>query len=173
MIRPPSAQRPWDAFVTSSTEGAIVRPPAAPSDGATPEEVEAFKVAFEEWASKIRAARDTGDWSPVIVANEQPTRFTLDQLDPEAWRELQARAQLPADCDRRIEYAVLLMLLFRLAIRSISGWDKIEREPDPNWNNWMMAPRRLVAQLDTLDKSIVGEIGALVLDRLAGGRPLS
>lgn len=173
MIKPPSIQRSWDAFTTSRHEPAIIKPPEDLPADATNEQRDQYKRDLEDWGAKIRSARDTGRWESVVVEGQQPTRFTLDQVHPEAWREVQSRAMLPDDCERKIDPAVVYVLLFRLALRSISGWDKIERMPDPAWSNWNMAPLSVVAQLDAVDPSIVAELGALVLLRLVGDRPLS
>lgn len=151
----------------------MIRPPVSPGDTATDEEREAFKQAVEEYVTKIRSARDTGDWTKVIIEGQVPTKFTLEQVDRNVWRELMDRAILPADSPRHIGQVTLNSLLFRLAVRAISGFDKFERLPDPRWDNWTMAPAALVSQLDSIDESIVGEIGAEVFRRLQGIRPHS
>jgi len=173
VIKPPSLQRTWDAFTTSKHEPAIIRPPADLGGDATQEQRDQHAKDVDEWAAKILAARDTGQWGPVTVEGQQPTRFTLDQVNPEVWREIHSRASLPDDCERKLDRLVVYALLFRLALRGISGWDRIERQPDPAWSNWTMAPLSVVAHLDAVDPFIVSEIGLLVLARLAGERPLS
>ena len=171
MIRPPSSQRSWDAFTTA--DPAIIQPPERPGDDASEADRVAHIEAASAWASKIKSARDTGDWSPIVLEGQQPTKFTLGHVDRNVWRTIQDRATLPADNPRHIGQVVLFALLFRLSVRAIAGWDKFERLPDAAWDNWTMAPADLVNKLDEINPAIVGELGMEVFKRLAGVSPLS
>jgi hypothetical protein len=166
MIRPPSNQRSFDLFVTC--DPAIIKAPQRPAD---PDD--SYKAALEEYIAKIKAARETGDWKPVVIDGQQPTKFTMGQVDRNIWRAVMDRAVLPGDSPRHIGQVSLNALLFRLSCRSIAGWDKFERHPDPGWDNWTMAPASLVSQLDEIDPSIVGELGFEVFRRLQGITPLA
>ncbi len=166
MIRPPSAVRDFDAFF--SGDSAFTQPPADPPDDASDDAKKAHKEAVEGYIAKLRAARETGDWKPLLIEGQTPTKFVLRQVDRNIWREIMDRAVLPGDSPRHIGQVTLNALLFRLACISIAGWDKFERLPDAKWDLWSMAPASLVTQLDEIDPRIVGEIGSLVFERLRG-----
>ncbi len=161
MIRPPSAQRDWDAFF--SGDSAFVQPPTL-DDPPTDEQ----KSALEQYAAKLTTARETGDWKPLLIEGQAPTKFVMRQVDRNVWRSIMDRAVLPGDSPRHIGQVSLNALLFRLACVSVVGWDKFERQPDPSWEFWAMAPAKLVTDLDEIDPRIVGEIGSLVFERLRG-----
>jgi hypothetical protein len=162
MIRPPSLQRSWDAFVTS--DSAIIPAPKR-DDAASDEE---HKTALEAWIAKIRAARETADWKPVIVEGQSPTKFVMGQVDRNIWRSVMDRAVLSPDSPRHIGQIALNALLFRLSVREVPEFKKFERTPDASWDMWVMAPASLVNELDEVDPSIVGELGSEVLRRLQG-----
>lgn len=166
MIRAPSLQRPYDLFVTC--DPAVIQPPKLEG-----EPTDEFRAEVEQYVQKIKTARETGDWSAVLRPDQVPTKFTLGQIDRNVWRAIIDRGTLPADNPRHIGHAVVRALLFRLAIRSISGFDKFDRLPDPAWDNWVMAPASLVTQLDEVDASIIGELGNEIMRRLQGVDPLS
>jgi hypothetical protein len=159
MIRLPSLQKTWSMFVTCDL--AIVKRPAA-DDAA----------ALADWQAKIKAARETGDWTPVTVDGQQPTKFQMGQVDRNVWRVIQDRATLTPGTHGHIGFVQLAALLFRLSIRDINGLDlKIERAVDPEWG-WLMASPAIVNALDEADPSIVGELGMEVFNRLRGLSPL-
>jgi hypothetical protein len=166
MIRSPSVVRDWDAFF--SGDPAFTQPPK--SEG---EPTDADKEAAESYIAALKAARETGDWKPLLVDGQTPTKFVMRQVDRNIWRAIMDRAVLPGDSPRHIGQVSLNALLFRLSIKEVVGWDKFDRQSDPNWDFWTMAPASLVTQLDEIDPRIVGEIGSLVFERLRGVRPLS
>lgn len=170
MIRLPSLQRAWSAFVTS--DPAIIKRPADPGDAASEDEQKQYAVELAEWQAKIKAARETGDWAPVTLPDQQPTRFQLQQVDRNVWRTIQDRATLRPGTPGCIGFVQLTALLFRLAIKDINGLDlKIERAVDPEWG-WVMASPAIVNALDEADPSIIGELGLEVFNRLRGLSPL-
>ncbi len=172
-LKPPSISKPWDEFV--SIDPAFVQMPKIPPSTATDEEIAAFKAAFAEYAAGLKAARETGDWTPMLVAGKtlaDATRFTLGQIDGNIWRELIDRNTLPADSSRRIGGSVLRALLVRLAIKAISGCElKIERTLDEEYGE-VMAQAEVIDMLDKENPSIVGELGTVIAERLRGVRPL-
>jgi hypothetical protein len=160
MIRTPSAQKPWDVFVTCDS---AITP--APDDKDSAE--------YKAWQVKIKSALETGNWSEVVVEGQDPTKFTLGHVDRNIWRAVMDRAQLPVSSALRIGEIAMSALLFRLAIQSISGFATFKRVPDRNWDGWVMAPASIITDLDSVDPSIVGEISGIVFRRLAGIDPLS
>lgn len=171
MISPPSQQRDYDAFF--SGDPAFVQPPSLPSGEVSEAAQKAYEDDLAQYLVKLKAAQETGDWKPLLLDGQSATKFVLRQVDRNVWRAIMDRAVLPGDSPRHIGQVILNALLFRLAIKEIVGWDKIERQRDPAWDNWVMAPASLITHLDEIDPRIVGEIGALVFDRLRGVRPLS
>lgn len=171
IIRPPSQQKPWDVYC--SKDSAFKQPPKPPADDASDEERAEYLVTIEKYRATLKACQQTGDWSSLLVEGGQPVKFTLGPVPGSVWRAIIDRSILPVDSHRRIGPVMLRSLLFRLSVKSIAGWDKFERLPDPAWDNWTMAPASVAEQLDEIDPSIVGEIGDVILDRLQGGRPLS
>jgi hypothetical protein len=170
ITRLPSAQKPDDAHV--SIDPAFRQPPADPGEKATDEERAQYKEARADYDAKLTAARDTGDWKPLLIEGQTPTKFVLKKVDRNVWRALMDRAMLPVDSARYIGQVMMNALLFRLAVVSISDFDKFDRAPDPQWDGWEMADAKLVTQLDEISTAIVGEVGGAVFRRLQGVRPL-
>lgn len=162
IIRPPSQQRQWDTHV--SIDPAFKQAP--------PKDSETYADDLAAYAVLLANARDSGDWSKLAIEGQSPTKFVLGQVDRNIWRAIMDRAVLPGDSPRHIGQVTLYALLFRLSIKSIVGWDKIERSPDFAWDGWVMAPADLVTTLDEIDPRIVGELGLEVFGRLRGVRPL-
>lgn len=170
IIRPPSAQKQWDAHV--SIDPAFKQAPTKPGEDASDETKEAYKSDSVAYAVTLGNAKDSGDWSKLAIEGQAPTKFVLGQVDRNIWRAIMDRAVLPESSTLRIGQVTLYALLFRLSIKSIVGWEKIERTPDYSWDGWVMAPADLVSTLDEIDPRIVGELGLEVFGRLRGVRPL-
>ena len=171
-FRPPSNQRQYDTY--SSLDPAFIQAPPVPGENATDDE----KRAAEDYLAKLKAAKQTGDWSPMLAPGKtlaDATKFVLGQVDRNVWRAIMDRAgQLPPDSPRFIGFSTLQSLLFRLALKSVVGFGdvKVERLPDPQWDNWTMAQSSIVTMFDELNPLIVGEIGIGILNRLKGDDPL-
>lgn len=168
IIRPPSSQKSWDTYC--SKDSAFKQPPKPPGDDATEDERNEYIVTIEKYQATLKACQETGDWSPLLVEGGQPTKFILSPINGNVWRALIDRTVISQASPRFVGPVMTRTILFRLALKGINGWDKIERSPDPEWDGWVMAPADVVAQLDAIDPAIVGEIGQLVLDRLRGDR---
>lgn len=167
MIRPPSLTKTRDDFF--SGDPAFIQPPPR---GDLSEEEHAKAVA--EYETKIRNAKETGNWSDVLVPGAVPTKFVLEHVDRNVWRSILDRGALPADSDRRIGTGAAMALLFRLALKDIVGFDlKVERAPDPKWDGWVMAQPDVINVLDRIDTGIVAEIAAGIYTRLVGLGPLA
>lgn len=173
-FRPPSLSKSYDEFV--SIDPVFVRSPMPPGDGATEEEIAAFKTALDEYIAKLRVARQTGDWAGMLVPGKtlaDATKFTLLQVDSNIWRELLDRATQSEGTPGRIGGAQLRALLVRLAIKAITGFETtIVRTEDPAWG-YTMAQAEVVDILDRFHPSIVGELGNRITERLRGVDPLS
>lgn len=172
MIRPPSAAKQYDEFCT--VDPAFIQPPKKPADDASDADKAEHAAALESYRAKLKAARETGDWKPMLLDGQTPTKFVLGHVDRNIWRSIIDRATLPGDSPRHIGQTTLHSLLFRLALKSIVGFGdvKVERNPDPQWDFWTMAQADIVTQLDEINPVIVGEIGERVFERLRGVSPL-
>lgn len=171
MIRPPSLSKSWDEFWTG--DPAFIQPPGVPAKDATEEQRSEYATEIDLYLTKIKAAKETGNWAEVLVPGAVPTKFVLQPVDRNIWREILDRGALPADCSRRIGILTAVALLFRLSLKSISGFDKkVERAPDPQWDGWIMAQPEIVNALDEIDDKIVSEIGGTIYRKLMGISPL-
>ncbi len=169
-LRPPSSQKQYDDYASIDT--AFRQPPSAPADDCTADQRKQYDEALADYTAKLQAAKDTGDWSALRVEGQTPTKFVLGQIDRNIWRAILDRATLPNSNPRWIGSATLLNILFRLALKSIVGWDiKVERRSDPDWEDWEMAQPELVTMLDEIRPSIVSEIGGGVYKRLQSISP--
>jgi hypothetical protein len=167
VIRPPSAQKQWDAFW--SGDPAFIQPPERPAE-VTGE----YTTALEQYLAKLNAARETGDWRPMLIDGQTPTKFVMGQVDRETWREVADRCGLPSDNPRHIGDITLNSIMFRLSVKSVVGLGdiRVERSPDMKWDGWVMAQRAIVSELDEISPGIIGELGGEVFKRLQGVRPL-
>lgn len=172
-FRPPSLTKPFDEFV--SVDPSFVQPPSLPGTDATDEEQAAFKSELEQYLAKLKSARDTGDWSPMLAPGQDlanATKFTMLQIDSNKWRELIDRSRLPADSPIRLGGSVLRAVLVRLSLKAITGCEmKIERTHDDNWDAVMCQPE-VIDMLDRQNPAIVGELGNRLVERLRGVGPL-
>ena len=168
MIRPPSLLKSWDECV--SIDPAFKQAPQL-KDGASEDEQKAFKEAVEEYLATLKSCRDNGDWSKLTLDGQQPTRFTMLQVDRNIFRELLDRMNLPYNSHLRVGSAAGRAILVRLALKAISGYEtKIERKPDSQWG-WEMAQAEIVNELDAIDPRIVGELGTRLLEKYRGVSP--
>lgn len=164
--RPPTLQRDFD--LCFSGDPAFKQPPKLVGDP-----TDELRAEIEQYVTRLRVAKETGNWSELLIEGQLPTRFVCRQVDRNVWRSIMDRVILPGDSPRHIGQVTMNALLFRLAVKEITGWDKFERLPDANWDNWIMAPASLVTMLDEIDPRIVGEIGGDVFAKLRGVGPLS
>lgn len=102
MIRLPSLSKPYHAFVTF--DEAIIQPPDA-SDTA----------ACEDYAAKIRSARQTGDWSSIVVPGQTPTKFILRPMPFDGY------AVILGMIERKEPQEDVLLLAARLCLTGADG----------------------------------------------------
>ena len=161
MISLPSLQRPYD-FIYSK-DPALKPPPEKPAQGATDEEIDAYRKAAADYSAELTACRDTGKWDAMILPGATPLKFVLGHVDRSAFRAIADRTSLPDSSPQHIGDAQLAVLLTRLALVDVVGTDlKIYRTPDIEWNGWVMAQQDAIDRLDMADIRIVNEIGAHV-----------
>lgn len=115
MIRPPSLIEPYSVFF--SGDDAIIQPPDPPAEGATKKAIAAYKKALEEYAVKIRAARQTADWAPVTVEGKHPVKFLLRPMPFEGFAVVMGMR------DRQEPVEDIALLAARLCLVEIEGVD--------------------------------------------------
>lgn len=119
--------------VISRYDSAINLPPEP--DAPMPERIDgegddAFKVRAEawaapirEWGKPIRTARETGDYSALLVPGEVPTVFVVRQISATQWRALDAElGRVEAQAANRIDATrAAAHLLLRYAVIRLEG----------------------------------------------------
>jgi len=162
MLRLPSLTKPYHAFV--SFDDAIVQPPQL-ADNASEEQRTEWLKALEDHAAKMRAARQTGDWSAITVDGKTPVRFLLRPMP------FDGLAVVSGMRERRENQEDILLLAVRLCLIDIEGIPvKIDFETHERFGK-IVAP-------STFDKfgaaqglRIAVELGALAIQR-ASADPL-
>lgn len=168
--RPPSLQREWTTFW--SRDPAFIPWPVPPSTDTDEAAIKAYFKARDEHAERVRVADETNGWASLLIEGETATQFVLQPIDRNIWRAIAERMALPDENPRVVGIATLPALLFRLAIKSIPGFEmKVERKPDKRWENWVMAQSELVTALDEISPNIIAEIGTRLYTRLQSGVP--
>jgi hypothetical protein len=162
VIRLPSLFKPYDCYVPC--DPALKQPPAVP-EGATEEQLKEHDEAYREYLATVLACMDTGDWTPLLVPGQTPLKFVLAHVDRMALRALIDRMRLPAENPRHVGERLGQSLYVRLALVDIVGAEfKVQREPDPQWDGWVMARAEVIQSLDAADARIVAEL-ALAIQR--------
>lgn len=166
--RPGSVIKEYDFYV--SCDPALTPAPDVPKDGASDEEIEAFKSAAKDYIAKWKSARETTNYAGLAIEGKTPTKFVLGQVKSKIWRAIHDRGTLPKDSPMHLGNSSVMALMTRLALRAIPSKDiKIVLERDPEWHDWEMAPESLIDMLDEQNPRIVGEIGSEVMRRLQQG----
>lgn len=159
MLRLPSLIKKWETHVSS--DDAIKQPPKDPAADATDAVKEAWAKELIAYATTLRACHDTGDWSPLLVEGKDATKFVLQPIDSEIYRELHDLTSLPLGHAERVGPALYQALLVRLALVDIVGAGvAIERKPGRR--GWVMAQADVIALLDALNLRIVGELASAI-----------
>lgn len=138
--RPPSNVVAYDDFY--SRDPAIIPPPADPKDR-------------EERDRKLAVARETGDWSEIVVPGATPARFKMLPLKGNVYREI---------CDslesKRVGSRRMFQVAFRCAIQGVvdPGLDvTIKTEDTERFGK--VATADVADYFDRIDIGIVDELG--------------
>jgi hypothetical protein len=118
-IRPPSVQREYDDFW--SGDPAIKQPPQPPPENASDEERDRYIKSVEDYVKAIELARETGDWRPLIIEGETPTKFTLRPLPAKAYTLLADMSTSGAQTRNQVA-----ALAFQCALARLSNLGKAE-----------------------------------------------
>ena len=112
MIKPPSLVREY-TWIWSKDPAVDSPPPDAP------------KKVKAEWDRKLAQARETGVYTGVLKAGEQPTLFTLRAIPQDVWG-----AMWSAHHAQDIGVPSLPFVAARLALRGISNTGLSEGDPE-------------------------------------------
>ncbi len=159
MIKPPSNVKTHEAFF--SGDPAIVSLPPEASD-----------EQRKELADRIDRARETGQWTDVLLANETPTTFVFKPLPSSVTGDL--ISMLHEGTERRF---TVLELAFRLAIvdvKNLPDAGKIEFVNHPHFGR--LASTAFLDRAGCsgeLGASIIVELGSYVLSRARAANPKS
>jgi hypothetical protein len=109
-------------------------------------------------ANLLRVARETGDWSPVIIEGMTPTKFTLRPLQGRLLRKIS---------DLEIGGATKNSVIVRAAVIDVIGLDgfKLKLEPDKEYGLGSIATQEFTDCLDFIDAGIVNELALLIWQR--------
>lgn len=148
--------------LTTTYDWCYAKDPALeqPSDEMTPEQLKAL-------AKRHQVARETGAWTSITRAGENPTRFVVRPLHGKLVRrvrDLVAMGKLGESESRA--------LLVQLALTDIAGEDfDVELVDHPTWGK--LAPDSLITELDAIDPGIVTDLSDEILRRSSSPGPLS
>lgn len=126
---PPSLVGTYDLIYSS--DDALDRP--ADSDQpelADGETAAAFRARYElwagpyvEWERKLKVARETGDWTALLIPGQEPTRFKIRQVPAEVWTKVDSVAK--AEGWSNTERVAWLFRLFVVDVTNVPadrGW---------------------------------------------------
>lgn len=131
------------------------------SSDATAEEIKA-------WEQKVRVAREMQDWSALAIEGETPTRFVMRPISYTTLRRL-----LDDYRTGTVKTAELAALAFRAAIQHVENHPDlvgdIPRTKHPRYG--LLASEAFADKVDSIDMSIITELGNAILDRAGGPSP--
>jgi len=173
MFRPGSLQRDYSLFSEYDEAFDLPQIPQV-TDDSTDEDREASKAIAAERASKIRIARETGDWKPILRPGGKPVEFVCRQLPGTVldwWHDYKA-----GEMARRT-------MLLRLSLKAIKNLDFpddiVVFESEDGHRKLSTAALDYLYSFGTEDhpqlgRSVVGEIAIQVAERTFRGLvPLS
>ena len=156
MLRLPSNQKEYDEYW--SGDPAFIQP--ADSDDAR-----------IEHAAKIKRARETGDWSSLLIDGQQPTKFVMQPIDGDQWRWLVDEST--RDDEHKMGPAVFWQLMFRCACVSVKNLGvQVNDKPVRHPKLGAIAPIDIPNLLDKIDASIVTELAGAAFERARNLNPL-
>lgn len=147
-LRPPSNIRPYDDFF--SGDPAIVQSPP-----------DATKEQIADRAHRIQVARETGAWNEVVVDGREPTRFVMQPLRGNFYRTLMdeiSAGRVGAGKASQIAFRAAVKGVVNLGDREVG--DRVETDKFGS-----LAPVEFTDYLDSIDLSIVSELGGEALRR--------
>jgi hypothetical protein len=157
MLRLPSNQREYDDYWSG--------------DPAFHQPDKNDEAAVKEHAEKVRRARQTGDWSSLLIEGETPTKFIMRPIKGHQWRWLIDESQ--RQDEHKMGGGLFMQLMFRCACVSVKNLgipvnEKQVKHPDLG----MIAPVDIPDTLDAIDSAIVTELADAAFARAQNLDPL-
>ena len=148
-LRPPSLQKTYDEY--------------SPYDPAfTQLAADATEDDRKAWFALVETARETGDWSTLLVPGGNPTKFVLRPLPGDVYRALSDMWQLGRNDSQ------ITALFFRAALKAVSNLEDHATEVKLTTAAGVpgkIADVAVANMLDALDKRIVADLGDAVIKR--------
>ena len=155
MLRLPSNQRQYDEYW--SGDPAFVQPDDTDESRA-------------EHTTKVKRARETGDWSPLVIEGQRPTLFVMRQVrsTQKNWIGDQYRREKIGDL-------VLLELFFRCALvkivdSGIKTLDEFKHANHPELGP--ICPDKVIDTLGEINPSLVSELASASIEKVRNLNPL-
>lgn len=155
MIRPPSLQREFDVIL--STDEAI----AAPASDASPE-------AKKEFDEKLKRARDTGNWTALLIEGKQPTKFVCRLVPHDVMARLVDRVRAFDNATLFVGPGEATQLVARIGLTDVVNLPGFELtfERHPAWGRIAKAD-----VLEAIGAEAIAELGNVIFER-SQNRPL-
>lgn len=140
------------------------------SDDAYKLRAEAWAAPIREWGKPLRTARETGDYSALLVPGEAPTVFVVRQISATQWRTLdaeigrvEAQAANRTDAARAAGYLLVRYAVIRLEGAPPSATFALEVDKD----HAVLGPIQPTAFVDvfTGNERILMEIASVIGER--------
>lgn len=150
MLRPLSNQKKYEAFY--SGDPAVIQLPEGLKD-------KARIKAQKERAKKIERARETGDWSEVLVNGETPTRFSMRPIPTAHYGELALRLESARTVEDLYPIYLLAFCIALVDVYPLPEDVSVARIKHPKYGD--------IATTDFLDEAQCGgELGAAIIFEL-------
>ena len=104
----------------------------------------------------VRIARETGDWSALIVEGQTPTRFTMRVIPGHVFRKI---------ADSALGEVERLSMLFRASCTAISGLEPFKFTTVKDRDYGVLASVDVTDLLDSVNINIVNELGSAAMNR--------
>lgn len=165
MIRLSSNQKTYDEYY--SRDEAFVPWPTPPGKDADEAALKLYGEQLEEHTRKVEVARETSDWTPLLIENgEKPTKFILRPLPGDIFRIIVDMVDAGD-----VGGAEANLLLLRAALRGVKGLGQMEvtYTRDPRYPKLgAIATVDVPNALDAADNKVIAELASVIRDRAVG-----
>lgn len=175
MIKPPSLQREFT--IIWSKDPALVPPPETPDENADEAALAAYKLALTDYERRLKVARETGEWAPMVREGHAPTAFHFMGLDREEGSWLYGESEYSSIHKRPLTRPEQFNLIVRIGIRGIDNFGdysgRVVRNHLPNGGPLACSHDIINAIYAATDADCINEFAVELARRLHGAGPLS
>jgi hypothetical protein len=174
MLRLPSVQFEYTLVFSGDPALNLPEVPDLAEDEADPAALAKHKELFAERERLLRVARETGNWGPLLHAGAEPTMFQMKPIHGMALVYLSGEA-----ARGQLVQAETVALAFRLALMRVDNLGAFQVKRDAKAANGLGLVTAATMEklydigLDignpNLGRSVVGELGQIVLSRALEG----